>query len=307
MTLSKDSLTLSWTNPQTVSGYEISFGTDQNLSDAQTVSVSPSEIQKNETTGQETYQIPNLTVGSTYYFKVRCFCGTDVYSEWSDVFSGKVTQAVDMTGIDINKPMVALTFDDGPDKGDYTNRILDVLKANGSHATFFQLGHLAEIYPDVVQRIVNEGSEIGCHTYDHGHMGNEVTSEDIIRANDAIEKACGVRPTSFRCPGGSLTDLIRSVCESEGQPIFHWSVDTRDWASRDADAVMSEVENQGVNDGDIILLHNIYESSAAATERLVPWLINQGFQVVSASQLIQAKSGAPAVPGTQYFSATNFN
>ena len=306
-TMSKDSLTLSWTNGQKVSGYEVSYGTSQDLSEASVLSVSPSDIQKNEASGQEMFQIPDLSVGTTYFCKVRCFCGDDVYSEWSDVVSGTVTPAADMTGIDINKPMVALTFDDGPDKGEYTDRILKALNDNHSHATFFQLGQLAESYPDVVKRIVESGNEIGCHTYDHEHMGESVTAEDIVRGNDAIEAACGVRPTSFRAPGGALTELIRETCRSEGQPIYHWSVDTRDWSSRDADAVMSEIENQGVSDGDIILMHNIYESSAEAAERLIPWLIEQGFQVVSAAQLIQGKTGSPAVPGTQYFSATNYN
>ena len=307
LTMSKDSLTVSWTSNQPVSGYEINYGTNQDLSGASLLSLTPTDIVKNEATGQETYQIPNLTMGTTYFFSVRCFCGEDVYSEWSDVFSGTVTQAVDMTGIDINKPMVALTFDDGPDKGEYTNRILDALKSAGAHATFFQLGQLAEQYPEVVKRIVDEGHEIACHTYDHSHMGDAVTAEDITIGNDAIEKACGVRPDAFRAPGGELTDLIRSTCQSQGQAIYHWSVDTKDWQSRDADAVMNEVQTQGVGDGDIILMHNIYESSATATERLIPWLMEQGFQVVSAAQLIQAKSGQPPVPGTQYFSADHYN
>ncbi len=306
-TMSKDSLTVSWNNSQPVSGYELNYGLSKDLSDASTLSISPSEVEKNSDTGMESYQIPNLPVGSTYYFEVRSFCGDQVYSEWSESFSGTVTQAVDMTGIDIHKPMVALTFDDGPDRGEYTNRILDTLKAYGAHASFFQLGQLAEQYPDVVKRIAEEGHELACHTYDHSHMGNAVTAEDITRANDALEKNSGVWPSSFRSPGGETTDLIRSVCAEQGQAIFHWSIDTRDWQSRDADAIMNEVQSQGIGDGDIILLHNIYESSAAATERLVPWIIEQGYQVVSASQLIQAKTGNPPEPGVQYFSATRSN
>lgn len=307
LTMSKDSLTVSWTNSQPISGYEINYGTSADLSDASLLKLEPSEVETDAAANRESFLIPNLTVGTTYYFAVRCFCGEDVFSEWTDVFSGTVTHAVDMTGIDVSKPMVALTFDDGPDKGDYTYRILDTLKNYGAHATFFQLGQLAEIYPDVVKRIVDEGNEIGCHTYDHTHMGNAVTQEDIVRGNDAIENTCGVRPTVFRAPGGELTDQIRSVCESQGQAIYCWNVDSRDWQSRDADAIMTEIESQGVGDGDIILMHNIYESSAAATERLVPWLIQQGYQVVTASQLIQAKTGQPPVPGTQYFSSSRSN
>lgn len=306
LTLSKDSLTVSWKKGERVTGYEISYGTSEDLSGATQLSLSPSELEESSS-GKSAYQIPNLSTGSTYYFSVRSRCAEDVFSEWSPSVSGTVTQAVDMTGIDLGKPMVALTFDDGPDKGEFTYRILDTLKQYNAHATFFQLGQLAEQYPDVMKRIVEEGQEIACHTYDHQHMGGAVTESDITRANDAIESVCGVRPMSFRSPGGETTDLIRQVCEQQGQPIFHWSVDSRDWASRDADAIMSEIESQGVGDGDIILLHNIYESTATATERLVPWLIDQGFQVVSASQLIQAKTEKPPVPGTQYFSSSRSN
>ncbi len=306
-TMSKDSLTVSWTPGQPVNGYEIKYATNQDMTGETLISFKPEDIEKNEATGRDTYTIPNLVVGTTYYFSIRSFCGEDVYSQWCDPFSAVVTQAVDMTGIDLNKPMVAVTYDDGPDSGAYTDRIIAAFESAGGHATFFQLGQLAEVYPDVIQRIVNGGHEIACHTYDHEHMGEAVNEYDIVHANDAIESAGGVRPSAFRCPGGEITDTIRATCASQGQAIYHWSVDTRDWSSRDADAVMAEVESIGVSDGDIILLHNIYESSAAATERLVPWLVEKGFQLVTVDQLIQAKTGQPPVPGTQYFSASNYN
>ena len=304
ITMSKDSLTVSWQNAQAVNGYELKIGTESDLSNIEPILFAPSDVETNSNTGAQTYTVPNLTVGTTYYFSMRSFCGEDVYSEWSEVFSGTVTQAVDMTGIDINKPMVALTFDDGPDSGAITDRILAALTSVGGHATFFQLGQLCERYPDVTKKIVDQGSQIACHTYDHTHMGDAVTSDDITRANDAIESACGVRPSAFRAPGGSLTDSIKSVCTSQGQAIYHWSVDTRDWSSRDADSVVTEVQNNTA-DGDIILMHNIYDSTADAVERIVPWLTEQGYQLVTVDQLIQAKTGQPPVPGREYHTATN--
>lgn len=302
ITMSKDSLTVSWANAQPVNGYELKYSTEQDLSSTEPLVFTPGEVVTNSNTGVLNYTVPNLTVGTTYYFSMRSFCGEDVYSEWSEVFSGTVTQAVDMTGIDINKPMVALTFDDGPDSGAITDRILAALTSAGGHATFFQLGELCERYPDVAKRIVEQGSQIACHTYDHTHMGDAVTTEDIIRANDAIESASGIRPDAFRSPGGASTDLIFSTCTSQGQAIYHWSVDTRDWSSRDADSIVTETQNN-VSDGSIILMHNIYDSTADAVERIVPWLVEQGYQLVTVDQLIQAKTGQPPVPGTEYHSA----
>ena len=307
VTMSKDSLTVSWTPGQPVNGYEIKYSTSPDMTGETLLSFKPGDIVKNDATGMDTYTIPNLAVGTTYYFSIRSYCGEDVYAQWCDPFSAVVTQAVDMTGIDLNKPMVAVTYDDGPDKGDYTDRIIAAFASVGGHATFFQLGQLAETYPDVIKKIVDNGHQIACHTYDHEHMGAAVNEYDIVHANDVIEEAGGIRPSAFRCPGGEITETIRAVCTSQGQAIYHWSVDTRDWSSRDADSIMAEVESIGVSDGDIILLHNIYESSAEATERLVPWLAEQGFQLVTVDQLIQAKSGQPPVPGRQYFSASNYN
>ncbi|MDO4530228.1 MAG: hypothetical protein Q4B55_07455, partial [Lachnospiraceae bacterium] len=83
---------------------------------------------------------------------------------------------------------------------------------------------------------------------------------------------------------------------------YHWSVDTRDWSSRDADSIVTETQNN-VSDGSIILMHNIYDSTADAVERIVPWLVEQGYQLVTVDQLIQAKTGQPPVPGTEYHSA----
>lgn len=302
-TLSKESLTVSWPDIPRATGYEIRYGTDESFSGEQILSLKTEEIEKNATTGENQYQIGSLPVGSVYYFTIRAVAGEELYALWSDTFSGEVTPAVDMTGIDVNRPMVALTYDDGPDGGDVTNRILDALKSVGGHATFFQLGQLCENYPEVTNRIIAEGHEIGCHTYDHTHYGASVTREDIIRGNDAIEAVCGIRPPYFRATGGEMTDLIRSVCTEERQSLYRWDVDTRDWSSRDADAVMREIQ-ASTSDGCIILMHNIYASTAEATEEAVQWLTGQGYQLVTVGQLIQAKTGRPPVAGTEYFNAT---
>ena len=197
--------------------------------------------------------------------------------------------------------MVALTFDDGPDNRGVTDRILNKLYEYGGYGTFFQLGNRAWDLAYLFNRMVNEGHEVGCHTYDHSHMDDAVTRDDIVSANDAIESACGVRPSAFRSPGGYTTSAIRNVCAEENQALYYWTIDTRDWESRDAASVINIVQSQ-VSDGAIILMHNIYESTADAVDVLVPWLAEQGYQMVTVSELIYAKTGAPPEAGVQYYS-----
>ncbi|MCQ2529916.1 MAG: polysaccharide deacetylase family protein [Lachnospiraceae bacterium] len=293
------SLTLVWDDSQAVNGYDLKFGSANDLSDATTTTVSLDGITVDETTGLRSYTYDELEEGAIYYFSIRSFCDKDKYSDWTPIVSARVTRAIDMSGIDPSAPMVAITFDDGPDGSDVTTRILDAFAEAGGHATFFQLGDHAEAQPEKIKRMVAEGHEVGNHTYDHTHMSGAVTSDDIIRANNSIEEVCGIRPYSFRCPGGESTDLIVDTCISEGMSVFHWSLDTRDWSRRDADAVIAEIKNN-VQDGDIILMHNIYSSTADAVEQILPWLTDQGYQLVTVSQLLQAKNGEPPLPGITY-------
>ena len=94
------------------------------------------------------------------------------------------------------------------------------------------------------------------------------------------------------------------MCKGCNLPIFHWSIDTNDWKYKDADWTYRVVTNS-VKDGDIILMHEIYDSSYYALKRILPELIDRGFQLVTCSELILAKTGKAPEPGVQYYSATS--
>ena len=299
----KESLTFVWSDTQPVAGFELRYGSSEDFSDAAIVTLTSENIVIDEGNGKNTYTLENQPEGTKYYYSMRSFCDENSYSVWTTTATARVTRPVDMHGIDVNAPMVAITFDDGPDVSNITSRILDAFAAVGGHATFFQLGERAEMYPEKIQRIVNEGHEIANHTYDHSHMGDAVTSEDIISANDAIEAAGGVRPVSFRSPGGNTTELIRQTCLEENMALYYWSMDTRDWYTKDAEETVSYIKSH-VEDGDIILMHNIYDSSAEAIEQILPWLSDQGYQLVTVSQLLVAKTGGLPEPGVEYVTAT---
>ena len=145
----------------------------------------------------------------------------------------------------------ALTFDDGP-SGKYTRQLLDGLYDRGIHATFLLCGYRIKDYPDVAQRIFDEGHEIGLHGYSHDTM--KTMSRRAIAAEIADTQALlpqGCVPKFLRPPGGFCTDGVRQVAEARQLAILSWSVDPKDWAVKNAAAVERMVL-KNVKDGDII-------------------------------------------------------
>lgn len=185
------------------------------------------------------------------------------------------------------KPMLALTFDDGPHKT-YSNQILDVLQQYGVVATFFEQGINVSYYPAVIQRELSLGCEVGSHTYNHANLRNVSDSEirsQISKANAAFIAACGKAPTIMRPPYGARNAHVDAVVN---MPLILWSVDTLDWKYRDADYVYNYVI-KNAKDGDIILMHSVHGTTAQAMKRIVPALINKGFQLVTVSELAYYK------------------
>ena len=195
--------------------------------------------------------------------------------------------------------MVTLTYDDGP-RPKSTNRILNCLEKYDSVATFFELGYLAKAYPDCIRREVALGCEVANHSWDHPNLatlsGGSVANQ-INSTSNTIFNICGVRPALLRPPYGSYNSTVRNNC---GMPIIIWSIDTLDWKYRDASYVTSVIKNQ-VTDGSVVLMHSIYDSTAAATEAIVPWLISRGYQLVTVSELAEAR-GIDLQSGAAYHS-----
>lgn len=189
--------------------------------------------------------------------------------------------------IDPNKPMIALTFDDGPNKNT-TIPILDALKEYDGAATFFVLGNRVSNNVDILERMLKEGSEIGNHSYNHKELtklSSEELMEQIINTQDAVIDSTNIEPKLMRPTYGSYDDKLKTTVE---MPLILWSVDTLDWKSRDSKKVTQHVL-ENVKDGDIILMHDIYDSTAEAVKSLVPELIDMGYQLVTVSELFEAK------------------
>ena len=201
--------------------------------------------------------------------------------------------------IDSSRPMVALTFDDGP-KASVTNRILDILQASGGRATFFMLGSSVNANASVIQRMAAQGCEVANHTHDHRYL-SKIGAQEIINqvtaTSQKIQAACGTGPTLVRPPGGYYDGASLSVLESLGMPAVLWSIDTRDWQHRNPQKTIDSVLSQ-VQDGDIILMHDIYGTTADAVQVLVPELTARGFQLVTVSELAADRGGM--APGHVY-------
>jgi len=188
---------------------------------------------------------------------------------------------------DAESPMIALTFDDGPSKY-ATDDILDILEEYNAKATFFVLGMNVEAYPDKLERAVELGCEIGNHTYDHQNLSKlskEKVEYQIDTTKWCVYEACGTIPTLVRPPYGIQNDYVRKA--STG-PIVLWSIDTLDWENRNTETIIKRVLDRA-KDGDIVLMHDIYSFTAKACETIIPELIERGFQLVTVSELLEAK------------------
>lgn len=180
---------------------------------------------------------------------------------------------------------IAITYDDGP--AGHTAHLLDVYANKHAVATFFSLGQQVATFPDTTARIVDEGHELGVHTWDHKDLTTlapaEVRSE-IARTVRVIEKQTGQRPTLLRPPYGATNDMVRKIAEKQGLSEVLWSVDTLDWKDRDTDTVVRRVLSQSRRNS-IVLMHDIHETTVAGAGRIIDGLRKQGFELVTVSQL----------------------
>ena len=206
--------------------------------------------------------------------------------------------AMPVSAVDPSKPMIALTFDDGPSGA--TTRILDALEANGGRATFFMVGNRMRSYPSVINRMVALGCEPASHTWDHSYLTKLSEGQifsNLNQVDDTLQSIAGVRTVIVRPPGGYINDASKAALAKRGTPAVLWSIDTLDWKTRNAQKTIDTVLSN-VKDGDIILMHDLYETSADAAAVLIPELKNRGYQLVTVSELASYRGGMQ--PGHTY-------
>lgn len=188
--------------------------------------------------------------------------------------------------IDPNKPVVAITFDDGPSK--HTREILSVLQEYDANGTFFVLGNKANTYQDTLREILKQGNEIGNHSYNHKWLTRldiDDFKEQIEKTQTLIQEFTGYTPALLRPTYGSINKKIRN---NTNLKIVLWDVDSLDWKIKNSQKIANRVLKD-VDDMDIILFHDTYKRTAEALKKVLSELQKEGYQFVTVSELEQVK------------------
>lgn len=178
---------------------------------------------------------------------------------------------------------VALTFDDGPSK--YTEELLQILKEYNASATFFVVGSRIQKYGDVIEKIKEDGHQIGSHGINHEDFTKVSTEElkNILEETKNLLEQHGITQTLVRPPYGSINKTVR---ENIGYPIILWSIDTRDWEHRDSEKG-AQIIIEDIESGSIILMHDLYQSTIEMVRKVLPILKEQGYEFVTVEQLFE--------------------
>jgi peptidoglycan/xylan/chitin deacetylase (PgdA/CDA1 family) len=185
-------------------------------------------------------------------------------------------------------PIIALTFDDGP--AWLTEVLLDILDEHEVRVTFCVIGNRIENHAEIILRAFESGHEIIGHSWEHKDLArlsvNQI-KEQITKTSDAIEKIIGEEPPRFfRAPFGSFNSRIRNAAKETGYGVLNWSIDPRDWQFRDEEMIFDYII-ENARDGAIVVLHDVHQTTVDAMKRVVPALIYMGYELVTASEVVE--------------------
>ena len=201
--------------------------------------------------------------------------------------------------VHVNGQYIAMTFDDGP-SAKLTPHLLDILKERNMHVTFFVLGEMVKPHPEILQRAVAEGHEIGNHSWDHPDLAkksDEFVRSQLDRTKDEITAAIGKPVTLMRPPYGSLSkEQRRWVHDDLGYTIILWDVDPLDWKKPVTPAQVEQRILEHTQNGSIILSHDIHPTTVEAMPDTFDKLLAKGYKFVTVSELIAMNQPEPPKP-----------
>lgn len=186
------------------------------------------------------------------------------------------------------KKLLVLTFDDGPSK--YTTELLDFLESTNTPATFFLLGEQAEKYPDIVlQESLN--NLVCIHSYTHKFftkISKEEVLEQVNKTSNIIQDITSITPKYIRVPYGILDDNVKETLKEVNLENVLWTVDSLDWKLKDKDKVIEYIK-QNTTGNDIILMHDILQSSIDAAKDIITYYKGLGYEFVSVDEFLTIK------------------
>jgi peptidoglycan-N-acetylglucosamine deacetylase len=193
------------------------------------------------------------------------------------------------------QPVVALTFDDGPDTT-FTPSVLDILERTGTPASFYVVGARAEQFPDAVRRMAQLG-EVGNHAYEDRHLDlRQIPPAEMLqslsRTHEVITQLTGRTPVTFRPPFGFYNSLVLSTAQRFGYTTVLWDVDSLDWQSLSAQQILQNVLPR-VQNGSIVLMHSgvtlpgeDLTGTVTALPEIIRDLRQRGFRLVTVAQML---------------------
>ena len=188
--------------------------------------------------------------------------------------------------INKEKPLIALTFDDGPNHN--TIKILNILEKYHIKATFFILGTNIKGNEETIKKMNELNMEIGNHMYSHKlltKLKNEEILSEINKVDEQIFNIIKKKPTLIRPSYGTFNKRIKQIID---RPIIIWNIDTLDWKNHNSKLIEKRVMSK-ISDGDIILMHDIYTATANSLESIIPKLLASNYQFVTVSELFYYK------------------
>ncbi|WP_210593555.1 glycosyltransferase [Streptomyces sp. GESEQ-35] len=216
------------------------------------------------------------------------------------------------TSLRVPDHRLVLTFDDGPDPT-WTPKVLDVLKRHHAHAVFFVTGTMASRYPDLVRRIVDEGHEIGLHTFNHPDLSYQSKKRidwELSQNQLSISGAAGIRTSLFRPPYSSFADAM----DNKSWPVTEYigargyitvvnNTDSEDWRRPGVREIIRRATPHG-GKGAIVLMHDSggdRSQTVAALDRLLPDLTARGYEFDNLTEALDAPSAHTEVTGLDRF------
>ena len=184
---------------------------------------------------------------------------------------------------------------------DDIDSILETLKNNDVHITFFMVGTWIDKYPEAVKKIYEAGHEIGSHSNTHPHVNNlsaEKNLEEIKLSVNKIEKITGQKTNLYRAPYGEYNDTVIQTAQENGYYTIQWNLDTLDYNGLTGEEMWNRIKSK-LENGSIILSHNGTKHTADSLDMIIKNVKLQGFEVTTVSNLIYKENYSIDTKGTQ--------
>ena len=187
-----------------------------------------------------------------------------------------------------SKNLLAITFDDGPSPESL--EILEILKKHDVKATFFCIGKHLKQYPEIAQKMVDEGHQLANHSFSHDFLfpllGKSKIQAEIGQTNQLLKTITGEENTLFRPPYGVLNPQIATAVKNTNMKVIGWNIRSFDTVVKQTDELINRIDRQ-LKPGSVLLLHDNRKSTVLALDALLSHIVNQGYQMVTIRKMIE--------------------